>query len=265
MRSRVQEHSGPDDVRCDSQWCRQTELLIRSPADMKLLMVLGSSAGSGHLSFPLIRWTRIRRLASKPPANNNHYNTLGIKRDAKQKDVKDAFYRLSKLYHPDVSTDTVALQKFQDITAAYETLGTQESRDAYDAATEPLRSQRLSSAPPVQKATRAEDYTASYRMRKRTHEKIRIRTEAETGARDGKQQAPPRHYAAGSFDAEAIAYKAPEHSMPDSAIERDEEISGSASLVLIILVVIAVTAVTMRPKGYVLRGHLLKTESDADK
>jgi curved DNA-binding protein CbpA len=127
------------------------------------------------------------------------YGVLGIRRDAKQKEVKDAFYKLSKIYHPDVNRDKVALEKFQDITAAYETLGTADSRDAYDMATQPVRNQRLSSAAP-KKRNDPDDYTLSYKMRKKAHEKIRIKTHPESAGSGNSQQSAAGHATAGSFD-----------------------------------------------------------------
>ncbi|EFA05522.1 dnaJ homolog subfamily C member 30, mitochondrial [Tribolium castaneum] len=63
----------------------------------------------------------------------SHYDSLGISSKATQADVKSAYYKLSKVYHPDRNKDSDdAAQKFRDITEAYEVLGNVKSRKLYD-------------------------------------------------------------------------------------------------------------------------------------
>uniref|UniRef100_A0A1B6FYQ9 J domain-containing protein n=1 Tax=Cuerna arida TaxID=1464854 RepID=A0A1B6FYQ9_9HEMI len=63
----------------------------------------------------------------------NHYDCLGITPKATQGDVKSAYYRLSKQYHPDLNKgNRDAAEKFRDITEAYEVLGNLKSRKLYD-------------------------------------------------------------------------------------------------------------------------------------
>ncbi|KAK5638322.1 hypothetical protein RI129_012617 [Pyrocoelia pectoralis] len=64
----------------------------------------------------------------------NHYDSLGISRTATQADIKDAYYKLSMLYHPDKATNENedAIRKFRDITEAYEVLGNVRLRRLYD-------------------------------------------------------------------------------------------------------------------------------------
>jgi curved DNA-binding protein len=58
---------------------------------------------------------------------------LGVKRDASDKDIKKAFRRLAKQYHPDANPDNPnAEAKFKEINAAYEVLGDPEKRAQYD-------------------------------------------------------------------------------------------------------------------------------------
>ena len=48
---------------------------------------------------------------------------LGVSRGAKEKEIKEAFYKLAKIYHPDNNKDDKnALKKFQDISNAYDNL-----------------------------------------------------------------------------------------------------------------------------------------------
>ena len=57
------------------------------------------------------------------------YETLEIPKDAKPKDIKKAYFRLSKLHHPDKGGDE---HKFKEIAAAYEILSDPEKREQYD-------------------------------------------------------------------------------------------------------------------------------------
>jgi DnaJ-class molecular chaperone len=66
-------------------------------------------------------------------ASKDYYTTLGVKRDASDKDIKQAYRRLARKYHPDVNPgDAAAEQKFKEVSEAYNVLGTPESRKKYD-------------------------------------------------------------------------------------------------------------------------------------
>lgn len=63
----------------------------------------------------------------------SHYETLDITSNATQAEVKSAYYRLSKKYHPDTNAnDPTSTEKFQAISEAYEILGNEDSRKRYD-------------------------------------------------------------------------------------------------------------------------------------
>ncbi|MDX2076552.1 MAG: J domain-containing protein [bacterium] len=63
----------------------------------------------------------------------DYYRTLGIDKNANEKDIKKAFRRLAKQYHPDANpTNPSAEAKFKEINEAYETLGNPEKRKLYD-------------------------------------------------------------------------------------------------------------------------------------
>lgn len=62
------------------------------------------------------------------------YAVLGISRDASQDDIKKAYRKLAKKYHPDLNPgNTDAEQKFKDISQAYDILGDPGKRKRYDA------------------------------------------------------------------------------------------------------------------------------------
>ena len=62
----------------------------------------------------------------------DYYKILGVPRDAKAEDIKKAYRRLARKYHPDVSKETGAEEKFKDVNEANDVLGDPEKRSAYD-------------------------------------------------------------------------------------------------------------------------------------
>lgn len=62
----------------------------------------------------------------------DYYETLGVARNADQDDVKKAFRRLARKYHPDVNKDAGAEDSFKEINRAYEVLSEPETRSRYD-------------------------------------------------------------------------------------------------------------------------------------
>ena len=62
----------------------------------------------------------------------DYYQTLGVKRDASTDEIRRAFRKLARLYHPDVSKAPQAAEKFKQANEAYEVLGDPEKRQRYD-------------------------------------------------------------------------------------------------------------------------------------
>jgi curved DNA-binding protein len=62
----------------------------------------------------------------------DYYAILGVKKDAGADDIKNAYRRLARKYHPDVSKEKDAEEKFKEMSEAYETLKDPEKRAAYD-------------------------------------------------------------------------------------------------------------------------------------
>ena len=62
----------------------------------------------------------------------DYYKTLGVSRDATAEEIKKAYRRLARKYHPDVSKETNAEQKMKEVNEANAVLSDPEKRAAYD-------------------------------------------------------------------------------------------------------------------------------------
>ncbi len=65
-------------------------------------------------------------------AKKDYYETLGVDKSASADDIKLAFRRLAKKYHPDVNKETGAEEKFKEIQEAYAVLSDEGRRKQYD-------------------------------------------------------------------------------------------------------------------------------------
>ncbi|KAF4516872.1 hypothetical protein B566_EDAN014364 [Ephemera danica] len=75
----------------------------------------------------------VRTLTLRPPGLRSYYDALGVTPSATQEDIKNAYYKLSKLYHPDRNKGSEeAAKHFRTINAAYEILGNFKKRRMYD-------------------------------------------------------------------------------------------------------------------------------------
>lgn len=66
-------------------------------------------------------------------AKRDYYEVLGVSKDASEQDIKKAYRRLARQYHPDVNKDDpTAEEKFKEISEAYQVLSNAEARERYD-------------------------------------------------------------------------------------------------------------------------------------
>ncbi len=64
--------------------------------------------------------------------SNSLYETLGVSKGASSDEIKKAYRRLARKYHPDINKDPNAEDKFKEINAAYEILSDERKRKQYD-------------------------------------------------------------------------------------------------------------------------------------
>jgi curved DNA-binding protein len=62
----------------------------------------------------------------------DYYKVMGVARDATDAQIKQAYRKLARKYHPDVSKEKDAEERFKDVGEAYEVLKSPEKRAAYD-------------------------------------------------------------------------------------------------------------------------------------
>ena len=62
----------------------------------------------------------------------DYYKILGVDADASQKEIKSAYRKLARKYHPDVSEESDAEDQFKGVVEAYEVLSDQDKRAEYD-------------------------------------------------------------------------------------------------------------------------------------
>ena len=60
------------------------------------------------------------------------YETLGVSEGASADEIKKAYRKLARKYHPDINKDESAVEKFKEINAAYEVLSDPEKKAQYD-------------------------------------------------------------------------------------------------------------------------------------
>lgn len=91
----------------------------------------GGASGQPQISGGGAR-TRAR-VGDPPPAGWNPYDVLGVDKNATQQQIDSAKRQAYRKYHPDKNDDPDAREKFDEVTRAYDAVGTPEARAKYDA------------------------------------------------------------------------------------------------------------------------------------
>ncbi|KGX83734.1 MULTISPECIES: molecular chaperone DnaJ [Pontibacillus] len=65
-------------------------------------------------------------------SKRDYYEVLGVSKDASKDEIKKAYRKLAKKYHPDVSEEENASEKFKEAQEAWDVLGDQQKRAQYD-------------------------------------------------------------------------------------------------------------------------------------
>ena len=63
---------------------------------------------------------------------SDHYQVLGVQRDASEDQIKKAYRKLARELHPDINPAAEAQERFKLVTHAYEVLGDAKARATYD-------------------------------------------------------------------------------------------------------------------------------------
>ena len=65
-------------------------------------------------------------------AKKDYYDILGVGKNASADEIKSAYRKLAKQYHPDLNKTPEAQNKFKEINEAYEVLGDPQKKSNYD-------------------------------------------------------------------------------------------------------------------------------------
>ena len=65
-------------------------------------------------------------------ADKNYYDILGVSKDASPEEIKSAYRKLAKKYHPDINKEADSAEKFKEVNEAYECLSDPQKKSNYD-------------------------------------------------------------------------------------------------------------------------------------
>ncbi|CAN1285669.1 Chaperone protein DnaJ [Linum perenne] len=121
---------------CPSHASFSSSSTPQSPLLTHLASRISLGSAASVRSFPCTlkfkRKAPSTRYAPVVRASADYYSTLGVPKSASVKEIKAAYRRLARQYHPDVNKEPGATDKFKEISAAYEVLSDDKMRSRYD-------------------------------------------------------------------------------------------------------------------------------------
>ena len=64
--------------------------------------------------------------------SKDYYQTLGVSKESSKEDIKSAYKKLAKKYHPDLNKESGSEEKFKEINEAFSVLGDEKKREQFD-------------------------------------------------------------------------------------------------------------------------------------
>ncbi|HVZ37177.1 MAG TPA: DnaJ C-terminal domain-containing protein [Polyangiaceae bacterium] len=94
-------------------------------------------------------------------AYKDYYEVLGVARGASEEEIKQAYRKLARKYHPDVNKAAGATERFKDINEAHEVLKDESKRKLYDQYGESWKAVADGHAPPREESSARQDFRAA--------------------------------------------------------------------------------------------------------
>jgi len=130
LQSQSQNHSYVVMLLCSNCIVRLSPLISKYLATSSLATL---SAKSWIVQTPNLFQSRLFHASNKRD-KKDYYDVLGVPKTANARDIKKAYYKLAKEYHPDTTEkkDAATTKKFQEVSEAYEVLSDEAKRKNYD-------------------------------------------------------------------------------------------------------------------------------------
>lgn len=136
----VQKTSVPSDCVSNTSHASASSFARSNGTQLRLKEKMVSSSASEFVSSESLRTVllttqkrkqlRVRRL--NVMADVDYYNLLGVSKNSSKSEIKTAYRKLARQYHPDVNKESDAEARFKQISNAYEVLSDDEKRSIYD-------------------------------------------------------------------------------------------------------------------------------------